>query len=249
MKKLILFVLLLSSFSGFSQNESLFEKANTAYQNGKYQEAVEGYESILESGETSAELYYNLGNAHYKLNNVAPSIYYFEKALQLAPDDKDVQNNIAFARNMAIDDIEEVEQTGIGQWLNGLTSIFNFTTWAILAVVFSALFVVLFLFYYFSYKAQSKRLFFGAAMLSLLLCIVSIIFGFQQQAYIQNNQYAIIFSEEVEVRDEPNLRGDASFELHEGTRARVLEDFQEWSRIELANGAQGWVRSKYLRNL
>ena len=249
MKKLLLIGCLLFSLVGFAQNEETFEKANSAYQSGDYQNAINYYEEILDEGETSAELYYNLGNAHYKLNHVAPSIYYYEKALQLDPTDEDIKNNIEFARNMAIDDIEAVEQTGMNQWVNGVISIFDFTTWAGIAIAFSILFVALFLFYYFSYKPLYKRLLFAGSMLFLVLCIISVVFAFQQQSYIQDNQYAIIFSEEVEVRDEPNLRGDASFELHEGTKAKVLEDYQEWSRIELSNGVQGWVNSKELKRL
>lgn len=249
MKKLILLVFLLAGFAGFSQNEGLFEEANTAYQQGDYDQAVSKYKEILDNGETSAEVFYNLGNAYYKLNRVAPSIYYYEKALQLKPGDEDIQNNIEFARNMAIDDIEEVEQTGISQWVNGLISVFGFSTWAILGIVFSVLFVILFLFYYFSHRPLYKRILFGVAMASILLCIIFVIFAFQQQAYIQDNQFAIIFSEEAEVRDEPNLRGDSSFELHEGTKARVMEDYQEWSRIELANGAQGWIKTEDIRKL
>lgn len=249
MKKLILICSLFLGFAGFAQNEELFEEANTAYQSGDYQNAIATYKEILENGEASAELYYNLGNAHYKLNEVAPSIYYYEKALQLDPTDKDIKNNIEFARNMAIDDIEAIEQTGMNQWVNGVISIFDFSTWAVIAITFSILFVVLFLLYYFSYTPLYKRLLFAGSMLFLVLCILSVVFGFQQQSYIQDNQFAIIFAEEIEVRDEPNLRGDASFELHEGTKARVLEDYQEWSRIELSNGAQGWVRSNELKKL
>ncbi len=249
MKKLILICLILFSFSGFSQNETLFNNGNAAYQNGNYQVAIEAYEKILANGEASAELYYNLGNAHYKLNHVAPSIYYFEKALQLDPTDDDIKNNIEFARNMAIDDIEAIEQTGFSQWLNDLTSVFSYGTWAVISIVLSIIFVVLFLLYYFSQIPLYKRLFFGGAMFAVLLTILSVIFAFQQRSYIQNNQYAIVFEEEIEVRDEPNLRGDASFELHEGTKARVLEDYQEWSRIELANGAQGWVKTSEIKRL
>ncbi|TRO67479.1 SH3 domain-containing protein [Christiangramia sabulilitoris] len=249
MRKLILICFLFISFSGFSQNDDIFEEANTAYQQGNYQEAVKGYEAILANGETSAELYFNLGNAHYKLNHVAPSIYYYEKALQLDPTDEDIQNNIEFARNMAIDDIESIEKTGFDQWLISFTSFFNYTTWAVMAIIFSICFVSLFLLYYFSGRPLYKRLFFGGAMLSALLSVLSVIFAFQQQDFIQDNQYAIIFKEEIEVRDEPNLRGEASYELHEGTKARVLEDYQEWSRIELANGAQGWVKSADIRML
>lgn len=249
MRKLIYLCFLLFSFAGFSQNEDLFEEANSAYQSGDYQNAVNFYEEILDNGETSAELYYNLGNAHYKMNNVAPSIYYYEKALQLDPTDEDIKNNIEFARNMAIDDIEEVEQTGINQWFNGLISTYSYSTWAVIAIIFSILFVALFLLYYFTYTSLYKRVLFTGAMLAVLLCGLSVIFAFQQQSYIQENQYAIIFGEEVEVRDEPNLRGDASFELHEGTKAKILEDYQEWARIELANGAQGWVKNSAIRKL
>lgn len=246
---MIFVFLLFLSFSGFSQNDLLFEEANAAYRDGNYQAAVKAYEQILENGELSAELYYNLGNAHYKLNNVAPSIYYFEKALQLDPTDEDIQNNIVFARNMAIDDIEAIEQTGFSQWLNSITGIFSYATWAIVAIVFSVLFVILFLLYYFAYIPLYKRLFFGTAILCVFLCILSVIFAYQQRSFIQDNQFAIIFEEEVEVRDEPNLRGDASFELHEGTKTRILEDYQEWSRIELANGAQGWIKSNTIKRL
>jgi len=249
MRKWIFFSFLMVSFIGFAQGEDLFEEANSAYQDGNYDVAVSKYEAILNNGETSAELYYNLGNAHYKMNHVAPSIYYYEKALQLDPADADIKNNIEFARNMAIDDIEEVEQTGFSIWFNSFISSFPYTTWAVLGIIFSVLFVTMFLFYYFSIKTLYKRLFFTGAIVFVIFCIVSVIFAFQQQSYIQDNQYAIIFNEEVEVRDEPNLRGGASFQLHEGTKAKVLEDFQEWSRIELSNGAQGWVNSAEIRKL
>lgn len=249
MKKLILVSLLMFGFLGFAQSESLFDEANSAYQSGEYETAVSKYESILENGEASAALYFNLGNAHYKLNHVAPSIYYYEKALQLNPTDKDIQNNIAFARNMAIDDIEKVEETGFSVWFNNVISSFSYNTWAILGIVFSVLFVSMFLLYYFSVRSLFKRLYFTGAIVFAILCLIAVVFAFQQQSYIQDNEFAIIFSEEVEVRDEPNLRGEASFELHEGTKAKILEDYQEWSRIELSNGAQGWVNSIDIKKL
>ncbi len=249
MKKLVLLYFLVLTTLGFAQNESLFEQANNAYQSGNYEDAVSNYQKILDNGKVSAEVYYNLGNAHYKLNHVAPSIYYYEKALQLKPGDKDIKNNIEFARNMAIDDIEEVEQTGLNQRFHVLIASLSSATWAWFAIGFSVIFVVLFLLYYFSIRPATKRIFLAMAVFSLVFCTVSIVFAFQQQSYIENNQYAIVFSEEAEVRDEPNLRGDASFDLHEGTKAKVLEDYQEWSKIELANGAQGWVNSADLRKL
>ena len=249
MRQVFVLIFLLLSLSGFSQNQELFEKANLAYQNGEFEAAISSYEKILEDGEASAEVYYNLGNAHYKLNNVAPSIYYFEKALQLEPKDEDILNNIEFARNMAIDDIDEVEETGLSASFDRMIANYSASGWAVFAIAFSVIFVILFLLYYISISSLKKRVFLGLASLSLLACIITVVFAFQQETFVENNKYAIIFEEVVEVRDEPNLRGEASYELHEGTKAKVLENFQEWSRIQLSNGAQGWVQTQNIRKL
>ena len=88
MKKL-LFIIFLQI--GFSQSPSiLFENANNFYVKGNYQDAISGYKQILDGGFESSELYYNLGNSYYKLNKVAESNFYFEKALILSPNDKDL---------------------------------------------------------------------------------------------------------------------------------------------------------------
>ena len=100
MKKIVYILSFLFSFGLFAQNQALFEKANTLYNEGKYAEAIDNYITILETEKHSADIYYNLANAHYKLNNIAPSIYYYEKALLLDPNDSEINNNIAFAKNM-----------------------------------------------------------------------------------------------------------------------------------------------------
>ena len=70
--KYILYILsFLLTVGGYAQNQDLFEKANTFYNDGKYAEAIDNYQAILESGQHSADVYFNLGNANYKLNNIA----------------------------------------------------------------------------------------------------------------------------------------------------------------------------------
>lgn len=249
MKKLILVIFVLVSALGQAQNTTLFEEANEAYAADDFETAIIKYEKILENGETSAAVYYNLGNSHYKLNNVAPSIFYYEKALQLSPADEDVQNNIEFARSMTIDDIPVNEETGFQKSVNRFISTFSYNTWAYLSIALSVLFVILFLLYYYGRKPAIKRSLFGAAVIIFLLGGISVFFAFQQQEIQFNNQFAIIFSEEAEVKNEPSQRGDAAFSLHEGTKARVLEDYQGWVKIELSNGTQGWVENENLRQL
>lgn len=249
MKKLVCIFLVFVSAFAQAQNPTLFEEANEAYANDDFETAISKYEEILENGETSVATYYNLGNAYYKLNNVAPSIYYYEKALQLDPTDEDVQNNIEFARSMTIDDIPVTEETGFQKSINQFISTFSYNTWAYLSIVLSVIFVILFLFYFFSRKPVVKRTLFGAAVFTFLLGGISVFFAFQQQEIQFNNQYAIIFSEEAEVKNEPSQRGEVAFNLHEGTKARVLEDYQGWVKIELSNGTQGWVENEDLKRL
>ena len=97
MKKLLSVVIFLFGLVAFGQNETLFNQATEAYNEGAYQKAVDNYLEILDNGQHSAELYYNLGNSYYKLNQIAPSIYYYEKALLLRPNDEEIKNNLAYA--------------------------------------------------------------------------------------------------------------------------------------------------------
>ena len=146
-----IFHILISLFSVglFAQNQSLFEQGNQLYNDGKYAEAIDKYMAILETENHSTELYFNLANAHYKLSHIAPSIYYYEKALKLSPKDQDIKNNLAFANNMTIDDIEVIPNAGFSKLIRNITDIMSFDSWAKLAVASVILFVLIFLFYYF----------------------------------------------------------------------------------------------------
>ena len=234
-------LLFICFFSLSAQNKDLFQEANTAYNEGNYSEAINNYERILENGETSAELYYNLANAHYKLSHIAPSVYYYEKALQLNPGDSDVKNNLKFAQNMLMDEIEVVPKTGLSKIINKLISVLSFNGWAWTAVIGSVLFAIFFLLYYFSNSSRRKRFFFTTSIIVLILMLSALIFAYQQQEYHKNSQFAIIFSEEAIMRNEPTLRSNEILTLHEGTKLKVLETFQNWIKFELANDIQGWM--------
>jgi tetratricopeptide (TPR) repeat protein len=248
MKKIV-YLLFICFFSLSAQNKDLFQEANTAYNEGNYSEAITNYERILKNGETSADLYYNLANAHYKLNHIAPSIYYYEKALQLDPVDPDIKNNLGFAQRMLIDEIEEVPKTGLSKIINKLISVLSFNGWAWTAVICSVLFATFFLLYYFSNSSRPKRFFFTTSIIALILMFSALIFAYQQQEYQENSQFAIIFSEEAVVRNEPTLRGNEILTLHEGTKVKILETFQNWIKFELANDIQGWMDKSDVRFL
>jgi tetratricopeptide (TPR) repeat protein len=200
-------------------------------------------------GQHSAALYFNLGNSYYRLNKVAESIYYFEKAKQLNPKDEGIQVNSAFAQNMTIDAIENLPESQIAQFQKSLFGVFSFSTWSVLTVLLLWVFVGLFLGYLFFKSAQLKRSFFFSAMLVLLVFITSFFVTFTIDQQDKNTQYAILFSDQIDIWSEPNLQGDLLFTLHEGTKVQLLDKLEEWQKIRIANGSEGWIRNASLRKL
>jgi tetratricopeptide (TPR) repeat protein len=241
MKQLIYILAYLVSVLTFAQNNQVFDEANALYNDASYTEALEKYKTILDSGEHSAELYFNIANAHYKLNHIAPSIYYYEKALLLKPNDKDIQNNIAFARNMTVDAIDSVPEVGISKIIKNITNTMSFDAWAKTAIVCIMLFVMLFIAYYFTYSTSKKRFAFVASNVSLLLAIGSLVFAFHKFKLVNNDQPAIVFAQETKIKSEPNLRSSEAFILHEGTKVQVLDTVSNWKKIKLSDGKTGWI--------
>ena len=241
MRYILYIIAVLLSFGVTAQNEALFDEANTLYNDGKYAESIDIYNRVLDSGKHSAELYFNLGNAHYKLNNIAPSIYFYEKALQLSPNEEDIKNNLAFAKNMTIDDIDIIPETGFAKLLNNLTHYLSYDGWAKAAVVFVFCFVILFLVYYFAYSSLKKRLAFMASMASLFLFFVSLTLAFHKYSLDKKDRPAIVFATESKVKSEPNSRSEELFRLHEGTKVQILDTINHWKKIKLTDGKTGWV--------
>ncbi|WP_298893936.1 tetratricopeptide repeat protein [uncultured Psychroserpens sp.] len=250
MKQLFyILILFISTSASFAQNEALFKEANSLYNEANYAEALDKYESILETQEHSAELYFNMANAHYKLNHIAPSIYYYEKALLLKPRDKDIQNNIAYARNMTIDAIEVIPEVGFSKLIKTITNTFSFNNWAKLCVALVVIFVILFLGYYFSHSTAKKRVAFVTSLSCLLLACVAFAFAFHKYDLVEKDQPAIVFAQEAQVKSEPNLRSAETFKLHEGTKVQVLDTVSSWKKIQLSDGKVGWVLNEDIKML
>jgi tetratricopeptide (TPR) repeat protein len=233
----------------FSQNEAAFEQANALYNAGKYTEAIDTYESILNSDVHSTELYFNLGNANYKLNNIAPSIYYYEKALLLSPDDKDIENNLGFAKNMTIDAIDKVPKVGFSRLINNLVNTFSTDIWAKIAVVGVILFVLLFLMYHFSYTTYRKRIAFVTSVISLFVACFSVAMAFQKEDLVKKDNPAIVFVQESRGKSEANQTSEEVFRLHEGTKVQVLESYEDWKKIQLSDNSIGWIPSEDIKLL
>lgn len=248
-KTFILGILVLFGTFAMAQGNALFEKGNALYNDGKFAEAIDTYQVILDSGQHSAELYFNIANAHYKLNNVAPSIYYYEKALQLSPNDAEIKNNLVFAQQMTIDAIDVVPEVGFSRIHKNIVNSFSFDTWSKLAIAGMVLFVVCFIMYYFAENTAKKRLFFMSFFVCLFLGLITLFLAFQKYDLDKNDKPAIVFSQETSVKSDPNATSAEAFTLHEGTKVQILETFDDWSKIELSDDKTGWMKTADLKAL
>ena len=250
MKKINLLLLAILFTSKFFAQEptALFSQGNAAYNGGNYALATEKYEAVLAQDQHSPELYFNLGNTHYRLGNVAESIYYFEKAKKMNPADKAIQNNADFANNMTLDAIEVLPQTQLEVLQESILARFSINQWAKMVLLFAWITLFLFVFYRFSDKIQFKRIFFVSGCIVLLFTIISLSLT---QVKLKEYEFkkAIVFDQEIQIWAEPNKRSDILFLLHEGTKLVVVSELEGWSKIKLANGSEGWIENTAIKTL
>ncbi len=249
MKKLLFILLLACQVVSSQSADELFQKANNEYKLEQYDLAIKTYQQIDSMGVVSSELYYNIGNCYYKLNEVAPAIYNYEKALLIDPLNEDASNNLIFAKRLTIDNIEVLPKSLLQKLDEAFVKKLSYDQWAIISVVLSILGCSLFLLFYFAYASGRKRFFFVTSMISFLLLIATISFTFKEFAFSQNNVEAIIFAEETDIKNAPTLNSEDVFKLHEGTKVKVLDTVDNWKKIKIADGKIGWIPGSELKIL
>ncbi len=249
MRTLLRLLVILIPFLGMAQNMSLFEQGKEQYRAEKYEEALQQWMKILNNGEHSANLYYNIGNAHYQLHHIGPSIYYYEKAKLLDPNDADIQNNLAFAKNATVDAIEPLPQTFFVKWDQQISGLMSYDSWAWMAVLGILFFTFLFLRYYFSAASRTKRFFFVTSLLAVFMGLIALSMAFRTYHISEFDKEAIVFAESADVKNGPRMGDETIFQLHEGTKVKIISQEDNWCRILLADGKDGWIPLEYIKEL
>ena len=251
MKKLLLIIYLFSSSFVFSQknNEVFFNSGLDLYNQGKYVEAISQFQLIIENGEHSENLYFNLGNSYYKINDIANSIYYFEKALKLNPNDKDILNNLSYSQNMLIDKIDKLPVNQVSEFFHSFSNSLSINQWLLIGIAFLYFFLGAFFLYYFNNKTRAKKNYFTFSTLFLVLSSIFIFNGIYRFENEKNIITAIIFENKIDFRTEPNYRSDVLFNLHEGTKVLVKEELNEWTLIQISDGNTGWIESNSIKKI
>ena len=247
MKKLfihIIFLLAICCTAFGSENEqATFENANKLLEQKKYNEAIASYNQLINANVNAEQLFYNTAIAYFNVDSVAASIYYFEKAKMLNSNNKDIEHNLALAYGKQKDDIDKFPEFFLKAIFNSIINVFSSNTWFILGALILWLTFALF---FFSAKIALKfknRTYFLAAALGLLFLLFSYL-------NIANKaQNAIIFEKQLSIKQAPNFSANDMLQIHEGLKVKLLEQIDTWSKVELSDGTQGWLPTKYIKLL
>ncbi len=225
---------------------SVAGQAVEAYNNGEFREVVELLEkekAVQEAkGLESSELYYNLGNAYFRVNDIAHARLYYERALLLDPGDRDIRHNIDYLMTKIEDKIVVADTFFLGIWFRSVQSLFNSNTWAVVAVVSFILFIACLVAFFFGRLMTFKKIAFYSGIVLLILVILSNIFSYNQKDSVENRDTAVIMAGSVSVYSSPDSNSKEIFILHSGTKVTVTKEDRSWIEIEIDNGSVGWIQ-------
>jgi len=236
--------------SGFvSAQEEMIKAAEAAYTQEDYSQAIERYEEILKIYGDSPEIFYNLGNAYYKADRIAPAILNYERALLMNPGDASVRFNLEIAKLKKVDHIEPLGEFFLVQWFRTVQNLISVDAWASLGIGCFILFIGCLILYFFSKWMRLKKTGFYLGIILLIIVICSNVFAWNQQKAIVDRKGAIIFAPTVTIKSSPDASGTDLFALHEGTKVFIKSSLGEWHEIELEDGNVGWIRQKDLERI
>lgn len=230
-------------------DEQLLHRADSAYQQENYTEAITLYEQIAANGNEGAILFYNLGNAYYKSGENAKALLWYERALKLDPSDEDIQHNIAFVNRKIIDKIDAVPETLFAQWWQKVTDLMSERQWAVLSIIGSFLLFLSIGAYLFARSGGLRTTGFVTFWISIIVIVFSVIFANKQKEKATQHTEAIVMDLVVDAKNAPNASGKNLFVIHEGLKVQITNEMNGWVEIRLPNGEKGWIAQNSIEKI
>lgn len=229
--------------------EQQVAEANRAYYAGHYENAVTIYEKVTQAGFASPVLFYNLGNAYFKLGNMPMAILYYEKAHKLSPADADIVHNIRLANTRIADKIEPVPVLFYVRWWNSARNILSPDNFAKTSLGLFSIFWLLLACYFLATRRALRVTSFYGALIFLVASIFSMILASESHHRALNPDEAIVMEASAGVKSSPDDKSVDLFVVHEGTKVTVIDRIGIWKEVRIANGNSGWIQTKAIREI
>ena len=239
--QIILLLIFISLSIAKADVNSVMQKGNEFYKNNQYQLAIDEYNKLIKQRYEGTSVYYNLGNAHYRLGKIGFAILYYEKALKFSPSDEDIKHNLALARLGMIDKVDTLPPFFIFNIWEGVFASFSVTGWTIIAYIVFILLLLCILAYFFSRSAVQQRVSFFSGVGFLVLLLLTIVLLTVKMNKEFNVKDGIIVEVSVTVKSSPDNSSKDEFIVHEGLKVRIEDKVDNWVKIRLDDGKIGWI--------
>lgn len=253
MKRFILYTILLVvsvvAMGAEPMSSEHWESGNKAYIDGDYNKAIAEYDAILDGGEYSMKLYYNLANAYFKVGSIGKAILYYNKALRIAPSQEDIRHNLAIAEAQTKDRIVAIPEFFINRWLRTLRNTMSCGTWSLLSLLFFGVLLSFMLLFLLASRIRWRKVGFYGALFSLVMFVAVTLFAISSRNDILQHEEAIVMGSAVSIKSSPDRSATDLFVLHEGTKVRIIAEVDEWREIVIADGKKGWVEVKNIEQI
>lgn len=221
--------------------ESLMERANKLYLEKKYDDAILIYEQLVSEGYESTELFYNLGNAYYKISKPGFAVLNYERALKLSPSDEDIIHNIDLVNSRLVDKVDSLPEFFLFSWWESLLSLFSLTGWSYIAYTLLLLVLGFVIFYFFAGSSNQQKISViggGVSLIFLLIIISLLAVKLNREVNIKSG---VIIVQVVTAKLAPDEKSNDAFIIHEGLKVKVEDKVEHWFKIRLQDGKVGWL--------
>jgi len=248
---IILTALLLMSVVGAMAQTSAehWEAGNRAYIEGNYDKAIEEYTAILNGGEYSMKLYYNLANAYFKAGAMGKAILYYNKALRIAPSQEDIRHNLALAEAQTKDRIAVIPEFFLNRWLRTMRNSMSCTAWSVLSLLMLGVMLAFGLLFLLASRIRWRKMGFYGALSAFMLFVATTSFAISSRNDMLSHDEAIVMGTAISVKSSPDRSATDLFVLHEGTKVKVLTEVDEWVEVVIADGKKGWTERKNIEEI
>lgn len=246
LRRLVLVVLWPSMAAGQQSVPELLQSGNQLYSQGNYKEAIEQFEKIVQRPFANEVVYYNLANACFKDNQLGRAILYYEKAIRLAPGDREISENLTFARTRIADKVEKPAEGFLIGRLRGLVNSIPLDLETSLVVVFFILANASFsLFWLNPFPAFSRLTLYASATFLAIFLLLGASNVFRIYVF-ETTREGVVLVEKADVLSGPGSDNPVLFSIHEGLKVRVENEIQGWVQVSLENGWNGWLKKESL---
>ncbi len=228
----------------FAQDsESTFNEGVKAYEAGDYQTALEQFSSLVFKHIENADIYYNIGNCYYRLDDLGDAILNYKRALRIDPSHARAQNSLNFALTQIQDKQNPEQEDVVSGMLGKINRLISLNALAIIVVALLAVVVLIVVIMIVFYRGREKSVPLFFFTIAMVLLIIVGIFGWARWRHYQDNNEAVLLADTAIGYSGPGQEYTRVFTIHEGHVFQIMKKEAEWSQIKLRNGLGGWVRS------